>query len=33
MKRYLVSVWIRQSYSICGKKLRPDSEVVSYEKT
>lgn len=33
MKRYLVSVWTRQSYSICGKKMRPDSEVVSYEKT
>lgn len=33
MKRYLVSVWTRQSYSIGGKKLRQDSEVVSYEKT
>lgn len=30
MKRYLVSVWTRQSYSMW---VRADSEVVSYEKT
>lgn len=44
MKRYLVSLWTKKSRTnkmcefchhdpICCKKLRPDSEVVSYEKT